>query len=154
MINHMERTEIKVLNNAKDDAIRNYELFKWKLEEQKVDLKETTLVFSRDNKMEHYEEIVKLENKFNNIYTIPSWISYLLIGLTLVYVSLIAILWLTKVLNLEKSYIVILLAVPTGIFLLLNVFLSYLRNRQLDNHIKNKEEKYRLYQEKIDKLDK
>ena len=152
MMSYMEKVEIKVLNNVKDDAIRNYQLFKWQLVEEKVDLKETTLVFERDNEVTYYQELVKLEEKFNKVYTIPSWIFYVLIGLTLVYVTTIAILWLTKVLDIEKSKMVIILAIPTGILLLVNVFISYLRNKQMDNHINKKEDKYRLYQEKVDRI--
>ena len=38
----MEKVEITVLNNVKDDAIRNYRLFKWELVEEKAGLKENT----------------------------------------------------------------------------------------------------------------
>ena len=148
----MEKVELKVLNNVKDDAKKNYELFKWKLEEEKSDLKETTLVFSRDENMPHYEEIVKLENKFNKVYSIPSWIFYVLIVITLVYVSVIGILFLTKVLNFDKSIVAVIIAVPTGILLLVNVGLSYLRNRQMAYHLNKKEEKYAKYQAKIDEI--
>ena len=152
MMFYMERTEIKVLNNVKEDAIKNYELFKWKLVEQKPDLKETTLVFERDNEVSYYQELVNLEEKFNKVYTIPSWLFYVFIGITLGYVSVMAILWLTKVINIEKGYFVIILAIPSGILLLLNVFFTYLRNKEMDNHINKKDEKYRIYQEKVDKL--
>ena len=148
----MEKVEIKVLNNVKDDAIKNYELFKWKLVEQVPDLKETTLVFERDNEVSYYPELVKLENKFNKVFSIPGWIFYLLIAITLVYVTTVAILWLTHVLNVEKGILVIIIAIPTGILLLLNVFLTYLRNKEMDYHINKKEEKYRIYQEKVDKI--
>ena len=148
----MEKVEIKVLNNVKDDAIRNYELFKWKLVEQTPDLKETTLVFERDNETSYYPELVKLENKFNKVFSIPGWIFYLLIAITLVYVTTVAILWLTHVLNVEKGLLVIIIAIPTGILLLLNVFLTYLRNKEMDYHINKKEEKYRIYQEKVDRI--
>ena len=148
----MEKVEIKVLNNVKDDAIRNYELFKWKLVEQTPDLKETTLVFERDNEVSYYPELVKLENKFNKVFSIPGWLFYVLIGITLVYVTTIAILWLTHVLNVDKGILVIIIAIPTGVLLLLNVFLTYLRNKEMDYHINKKEEKYRIYQEKVDKI--
>ena len=152
MMSYMEKVEIKVLNNVKDDAIRNYELFKWKLVEQVPDLKETTLVFERDDEVSYYPELVKLENKFNKVFSIPGWIFYLLIAITLVYVTTVAILWLTHVLNVEKGILVIIIAIPTGILLLLNVFLTYLRNKEMDYHINKKEEKYRIYQEKVDKI--
>ena len=152
MMSYMEKVEIKVLNNVKDDAIRNYELFKWKLVEQTPDLKETTLVFERDNETSYYPELVKLENKFNKVFSIPGWIFYLLIAITLVYVTTVAILWLTHVLNVEKGLLVIIIAIPTGILLLLNVFLTYLRNKEMDYHINKKEEKYRIYQEKVDRI--
>ena len=152
MMSYMEKVEIKVLNNVKDDAIRNYELFKWKLVEQVPDLKETTLVFERDNEVSYYPELVKLENKFNKVFSIPGWIFYLLIAITLVYVTTVAILWLTHVLNVEKGILVIIIAIPTGILLLLNVFLTYLRNKEMDYHINKKEEKYRIYQEKVDRI--
>lgn len=148
----MEKVEIKVLNNVKDDAIRNYELFKWKLVEQTPDLKETTLVFERDNEVSYYPELVKLENKFNKVFSIPGWLFYVLIGITLVYVTTIAILWLAHVLNVDKGILVIIIAIPTGVLLLLNVFLTYLRNKEMDYHINKKEEKYRIYQEKVDKI--
>ncbi len=154
MMGYMEKTEVKVLNNVKEDAKRNYELFKWKLVDEKNDLKETTLTFERDDNVPHYHEIVKLEDKFNRVYSIPSWIFYSLIALTLVYVSIMAILWLTKVINVEKTVFVVILAIPTGILLLLNVFLSYLRTKQMSNHINHKEEKYQKYQKLIDNLDK
>ena len=152
MMSYMEKVEIKVLNNVKDDAIKNYELFKWKLVEQVPDLKETTLVFERDNEVSYYPELVKLENKFNKVFSIPGWIFYLLIAITLVYVTTVAILWLTHVLNVEKGILVIIIAIPTGILLLLNVFLTYLRNKEMDYHINKKEEKYRIYQEKVDRI--
>ena len=148
----MEKVEIKVLNNVKDDAIKNYELFKWTLVEEKPDLKETTLVFERDNEVSYYPELVKLEEKFNKVYSIPSWLTYVLVGITLVYVTLMAILWLTKVLTVDKPMFVIIIAIPTGVLLMINVFLSYLRNRQMDYHINKKEEKYRVYQEKVDSI--
>ena len=152
MMSYMEKVEIKVLNNVKDDAIKNYELFKWKLVEQVPDLKETTLVFERDNEVSYYPELVKLENKFNKVFSIPGWIFYLLIAITLVYVTTVAILWLTHVLNVEKGILVIIIAIPTGVLLLLNVFLTYLRNKEMDYHINKKEEKYRIYQEKVDRI--
>lgn len=152
MMSYMEKVEIKVLNNVKDDAIRNYELFKWKLVEQTPDLKETTLVFERDNEVSYYPELVKLENKFNKVFSIPGWLFYVLIGITLVYVTTIAILWLAHVLNVDKGILVIIIAIPTGVLLLLNVFLTYLRNKEMDYHINKKEEKYRIYQEKVDKI--
>ena len=148
----MEKVEIKVLNNVKEDAKKNYQLFKWVLVEEKEDLKETTLVFQRDDQVPYYNELVKLENKFNKVYTIPGWVGYSLIVLILVYVTTIAILWLTHILNLEKQYLVILLAVPTGILLLANVFISYLRNKDMFNHLNKKEEKYAKYQKKVDEL--
>ena len=152
MMSYMEKVEIKVLNNVKEDAIRNYELFKWKLVEQVPDLKETTLVFERDNEVSYYPELVKLENKFNKVFSIPGWLFYVLIAITLVYVTTIAILWLTHVLNVDKGVLVIIIAIPTGILLLVNVFLTYLRNKEMDYHINKKEEKYRIYQEKVDKI--
>ena len=148
----MEKIEIKVLNNVREDAKRTHQLFKWKLVEEKIDLKETTLVFERDNEVSYYPQLVKLENSFNKVYTLPSWLSYVLIGLTLVYVTAIMILWLTKVLNLEKQYVVIILAIPTGILLLLNVLLTYLRNRELSKFTTKKEERYQKYQSLVDEL--
>ena len=148
----MEKVEITVLNNVKDDAIRNYRLFKWELVEEKAGLKETTLTFSRNNEVSYYQELVKLENRFNQVYSIPSWTSYVLIGLTLIYVTTIMILWLTHILNFDKSIVIIILAIPTAVLLLLNVFLSFLRNKELMKHINKKEEKYKIYQQKIDEL--
>lgn len=150
----MEKVEIKILNNVKEDAKRNYQLFKWELVEEKEDLKETTLIFQRDNEVPYYNELVKLENKFNKVYTIPGWIGYSIIGLILVYVSVIAILWLTHIINVEKQYFMLILAIPTGVLLLANVFISYLRSRQMFNHLNKKEEKYAIYQKKIDKISK
>ena len=152
MMSYMEKVEIKVLNNVKEDAIKNYQLFKWQLVEQHSDLKETTLVFERDNEVSYYPELVKLENDFNKVYSIPGWIFYVLIAITLVYVTTIAILWLTHCLPVEKGVMVIILAIPTGILLLINVGFSYLRNKQMDYHINNKDEKYQKYQEKVDKI--
>ena len=126
----------------------------WICEYLQSDLKETTLVFQRDDQVPYYQELVKLENKFNKVYTIPGWIGYALIALTLVYVSTIAILWLTHILNLEKQYLVIILAVPTGILLLANVFISYLRNREMHYHLTKKEEKYAKYQKLVDEISK
>ena len=148
----MEKVEIKVLNNVKEDAKKNYELFKWVLIDEKNDLKETTLTFQRDDQVPYYAQLVKLENKFNKVYSIPSWMFYLLIAITLVYVSVIAILWMTKVLDLPKSTIVLILAIPTGILLLVNVGLTYLRNREMNYHINHKDDKYRKYQEKINQI--
>ena len=68
------------------------------------------------------------------------------------YVSLIAILWLTHVLDVDKGKLVIILAIPTGALLLANVGLSYLRTKQMNDHIVNKENKYKIYQDKIDQL--
>ena len=82
----MEKIEIKVLNNVKDDAIKNYTLFKWVLLEEKPDLRETTLVFERDDQVSYYPELVKLEKKFNKVYSIPGWIGFLIIGLIVIYV--------------------------------------------------------------------
>ena len=152
MMPYMEKVEIKVLNNVKDDAIKNYQLFKWNLVEEKNDLKETTLVFERDNEVSYYNELVKLEDKFNKVYSIPGWLFYVLVGITLIYVTTIAILWLTHTLPMEKSQMILLLAIPTGVLLLINVFLTYLRNKEMDYHLNKKDEKYRKYQEKIDKI--
>ena len=135
----MEKIEIKVLNNIKDDAIKNYTLFKWVLIEEKPNLKETTLVFERDDQMDHYQEIVKLEKQFNNVYKIPGWIGYVLIGITLIYVTVIAILWITHILDMDKQSMIILLAVPTGVLLLLNVLFTYLRNREMQYHLNHKD---------------
>ena len=154
MMSYMEKVEIKVLNNVKEDAIKNYELFKWKLIDEKPDLKETTLTFERDNEVSYYAELVKLENKFNKVYTIPGWVFYILTSLTLIYVTLIAVLWLTHTLPVEKSTLVIILAVPTGVLLLINVFITYLRNKELDHHLNRKDDKYRVYQEKVDQITK
>lgn len=148
----MEKVEIKVLNNVKEDAKKNYQLFKWVLIEEKEELTETTLVFERDDQVPYYNDLVKLENKFNKVYTIPAWIGYALIGLILVYVTTIAILWLTHILNIEKQLLVILLAVPTGVLLLANVAITYTRNKEMHYHLTKKEEKYRKYQEKVDAL--
>ena len=152
MMSYMEKVEIKVLNNVKDDAIRNYQLFKWQLVEEKVDLKETTLVFERDNEVSYYQELIKLEEKFNKVYSIPGWLLYVFVGLTALYVSIIAILWLTHNLPMEKQQMIILLAVPTGVMLLLNVFLSYLRSKEMERHLNKKEEKYQQYQKKVDEI--
>ena len=152
MMSYMEKVEITVLNNVKDDAIRNYQLFKWNLVEEKNDLKETTLVFERDNETSYYKELVKLEEKFNKVYSIPGWIFYVLVGLTAVYVTLIAILWLTHNLPMEKQQMILLLAIPTGTLLLVNVFLSYLRTNEMNRHINKKEEKYQQYQRKVDEI--
>ncbi len=152
MMSYMEKVEIKVLNNVKDDAIRNYQLFKWQLVEEKADLKETTLVFERDNEVSYYQELVKLEEKFNKVYSIPGWLLYVLVGITALYVSIIAILWLTHNLPMEKQQMIILLAVPTGVMLLLNVFLSYLRSKEMERHLNKKEEKYQQYQKKVDEI--
>ena len=148
----MEKVEIKVLNNVKDDAKRNYQLFKWVLVEEKEDLRETTLVFERDNETSYYRELVKLENKFNKVYSIPGWIGYALVGLILVYVTIIAILYLTHIINVEKSLFVVIMAIPTGVLLLANVFISYLRSKEMYNHLNKKEEKYAQYQKKVDEI--
>lgn len=148
----MEKVEIKVLNNVKKDAIRSYELFLWRLEEEKNDLKESTLVFSRDDQVSYYPELVRLEKQFNKVYSIPSWASYILIGIALVYVSVMAILWLTHVITSDKSYFAIIIAVPTGVLLLINVLFTYLRNKQLNNFLNTKEDRYKKYQEKVNQL--
>lgn len=148
----MEKVEIKVLNNVKEDAKRNYQLFKWVLVEEKEDLRETTLVFERDNETSYYRELVKLENKFNKVYSIPGWIGYALVGLILVYVTIIAILYLTHIINVEKSLFVVIMAIPTGVLLLANVFISYLRSKEMYNHLNKKEEKYAQYQKKVDEI--
>ena len=150
----MEKVEIKVLNNVKEDAKKNYQLFKWNLVEEKNDLRETTLVFSRDENMPHYQEIVKLEERFNRVYTLPSWLSYAINGLFLVYVSVMAILWITKVVEVDKAIFVILLAIPTGVLLLANVLLTFLRNKEMSNFLNHKEEKYQKYQKLVDEIDK
>ena len=151
---HMEKVEIKVLNNVKEDAIENYTLFKWVLVEERPDLKETTLVFERDNQTSYYRDLVKLEKQFNNVYKIPGWLGYVLTILTLIYVTVIAILWITHKMDVEKQTMVIILAIPTGVLLLLNVFITYLRNKEMQYHINHKEEKYSKYQKKIDELTK
>lgn len=148
----MEKVKIQVLNNVAKDAIRNYTLFEWKLVEQKEDLKETTLVFERDDETPYYHELVKLENDFNKVYSIPAIVPYIFIILTLLYVSTMAILWLTHVINVEKVVFVIMLAIPTGVFLLLNVFVTFLRTRQMNYHLTKKEEKYQKYQKKVNEL--
>ena len=148
----MEKVEIKVLNNVAKDAIRNYTLFDWKLIEQKEDLSETTLVFERDDQTPYYHEIVKLENDFNKVYSIPAIVPYIFIIITLFYVSIMTVLWLTHVLNIEKIVFVVILAIPTGILLLLNVFVTYLRTRQMTYHLTRKEEKYQKYQKKVNEI--
>ena len=148
----MEKIEIKVLNNVKEDAKKNYQLFKWVLVDEKEDLKETTLTFQRDDQVPYYQELVKLENKFNKVYSIPGWVGYSLIGLILVYVTTIAILYLTHIINVEKQLLILILAIPTGILLLLNVFISYLRSKEMNYHLTKKEEKYAKYQKKVDEL--
>ena len=148
----MEKVKIQVLNNVAKDAIRNYTLFEWKLVEQKEDLKETTLVFERDDETPYYHELVKLENDFNKVYSIPAFVPYIFIILTLLYVSTMAILWLTHVINVEKVVFVIMLAIPTGILLLLNVFVTFLRTRQMNYHLTKKEEKYQKYQKKVNEV--
>ena len=148
----MEKVEIKVLNNVKEDAKKNYQLFKWVLVEEKEDLRETTLVFQRDDQVPYYQELVKLENQFNKVYSIPSWIAYGLIGLILVYVTTIAILYLTHIINVEKQILVLILAIPTGVLLLANVFITYLRSKEMNYHLTKKEEKYAKYQKKVDEL--
>lgn len=148
----MEKIEIKVLNNVKDDAIRNYQLFEWKLIEEKNDLRETTLIFERDNSTPYYQKLVKLENQFNNVYKIPSWVSYSLIVVTLIYVTVIMILWLTHVLQMQKSYVVLLLILPSGFLLLINLLINYIRSKEMQNHINSKENKYKIYEEKIKKI--
>ena len=148
----MEKIEIKVLNNVKEDAKKNYQLFKWVLVDEKEDLKETTLTFQRDDQVPYYRELVKLENKFNKVYSIPGWVAYSLIGLILAYVTTIAILYLTHIINVEKQFLVLILAIPTGILLLLNVFISYLRSKEMNYHLTKKEEKYVKYQKKVDEL--
>ena len=150
----MEKIEIKVLNNVKEDAKKNYQLFKWILVEEKEDLKETTLVFQRDDQVSYYSALVKLENKFNKVYSIPGWIAYALIGLILLYVTTIAILWLTHIIDVEKKYLILLLAIPTGLLLLGNVFITYLRSKEMDYHLNNKSEKYAKYQKRVDELTK
>ena len=149
----MEQVEIKVLNNVKDDAIKNYQLFRWVLVKETPGLKETTLVFERDDSMKHYNEIKKLETKFNNVYTIPSFLPYVFVVITLIYVSVIAILWLTHVLDVEKSILVVILAIPSGVLLLANVLITFLRQRQMNYHLNKKEEKYEKYKKLIEELD-
>lgn len=150
----MEKTTITIKNNVKEDCKKNYQLFEWTLLEEKNDLSETTLTFFRDNEVPYYQELVKLENRFNNVYTIPSWISYILIGLILIYVSLMAILFISKAIDIKKEMFVLILAVPTGILLLTNIFISYLRHKQLMEHINNKEKKYLKYQSLIEQIKK
>ena len=150
----MEKVEIKVLNNVKEDAKRNYQLFKWVLVEEKEDLKETTLVFQRDDQVSYYKDVVKLENRFNKVYTIPGWLAYVFIAIILIYVSVIAILWLTHIIDVEKKYLILLLAIPTGLLLLGNVFITYLRSKEMDYHLNNKSEKYTKYQKRVDELTK
>ena len=77
---------------------------------------------------------------------------YSLIGLILVYVTTIAILYLTHIINVEKQLLILILAIPTGILLLLNVFISYLRSKEMNYHLTKKEEKYAKYQKKVDEL--
>lgn len=148
----MEKVTINVLNNVKEDAKKNYELFEWKLIEEKNDLKETTLTFERDNSVSYYSELVKLENKFNRIYHIPSWVSYALIVVILIYVTTIAILWKCKAFDFDKAGVVLLMAIPTGVLLLVNTFITFLRSRDFNNHVNHKEEKYELYRSKISQL--
>ena len=148
----MEKAEIKVLNNVKEDAKRNYQLFKWVLIEETNGLTETTLVFERDDTAPYYQDLVKLENKFNKVYTIPGWLPFVFVGLILAYVTTMAILYLTHVINVEKSIFVVILAIPTGILLLLNVFITFLRNKQMFDYVNKKEEKYQKYQQMVDQI--
>ena len=148
----MEKVEIKVENNVKADAIKNYELFKWVLVDEQNDLKETILTFERDNTTPYHKDLVKLENEFNKVYSLPGWLSYIFVGIALIYVTIIAILYLTHVITLDKSIVAIIIAVPGGVLLLLNVLVSFIRNKQMNYHLTRKEEKYQKYQEKVDKL--
>ncbi|MCR5184832.1 MAG: hypothetical protein K6C32_01975 [Bacilli bacterium] len=150
----MSKVTITVLNNTRDDAIKNYQLFEWKLIEEKKDLKETTLTFERDENTPYYPELVALEEKFHKVYTFPSWLSYVLIAITLIYVSVIAILWISHVIDVKKEILVIILAIPTGVLLLINTGLSFLRSRQMNHHILHKEEKYQEYAKKIEEIKK
>lgn len=149
---HMEKTQIKVENNVKNDAIRNYRLFQWVLVDEVNDLKETTLTFERDNEVPYYKDLVRLENQFNKVYSLPSWLSYVFTVVALIYVSIMAILYLTHVITLDKSLVAIIIAIPGGVLLLLNVLVSFIRNKQMNHHLTRKEEKYQKYQEKVNQL--
>ena len=97
----MEKTVIKVLNNVKEDAIKNYTMFKWTLVDEHPDLKETTLTFERDDSLPYYQKLVALETKFNNVYTIPSWLGFAFIFVILGYVTTLLLLLLMVKINIQ-----------------------------------------------------
>ncbi len=141
-------------SSEKYDAISSYELFHYVLKkEEKVDDNKLKLTFTREEKY-NTKEMFYLEHKFFRVSHIPSLLIIVLMGISLVYVLVMLVLSLAKVIKFSNDDIKhILLIISPILLFLIAMLLSYIRNREINHYIKNKENILEEYKKKIEEIE-
>ena len=149
----MERKVIVVDEINIKTTLDKYHLFEYKLEGQKdLSKGKKEFVFTRDNSVPYYDELVKLENTYPN-YHYPKMIYTIIFSILafLIVTGLLITFFINKAF--AKSYWWIFI-IPTSICLLITVYFTY---RRIDIMKKIEMDKPRIdkeYKEKIENLKK
>ena len=146
-----EKTVITNPNNEKLVLDKHF-LFLWKCEEKKVIGNNIELRFSRDDSVPYIEDLRKLENEFGE-YKIKSMLPTIILpAIAIVLFTVFLIVFLFNRENFNFLTYFLALIVPALILIMGSVVFMVLRTRTINKIAREKPEKEREYQQKINEL--
>ena len=123
----MVSKKLVVFPYEKLTLIEEQEVFQWKLEKEIVKNNgKIELIFVRNEQINNYEKLVKLEKEFET-KIIPTFLTILPAILSMILLTIFLILFLTRDENFDAAKTLILFMIPSSILLLTTVILSYAR---------------------------
>lgn len=150
----MEQLKIKVNRQEKENAIKSHELFKWVLiKEEKIDTDKFFLYFERDSNLANIETIKKHENEYFKVSNVNGVLIIILPIISILYLTVFAILFMSKTLVLDEILRILLLIIPPAILMFTSYLLSKKRTSDLIKYIDNAKERYLQYKEIMEGLD-
>lgn len=150
----MEQLKIKVNRQEKENAINSHELFKWVLiKEEKIDNDKFFLYFERDSNLNNIKEIKRHENEYFKVSNINGVFIIVLPVIAIIYLTVFAILFMSKTLMLDEIIRILLLIIPPAILMFTSFLLHKKRTNDLIKYINNAKERYLKYKEIMEGLE-
>lgn len=141
----------KIVTNDLDESIKTYSIFDWKVTNKEINGYKTTVTFVRETDKPYYNELVKLEKKWNKETNFPAWPSYAFVLIAfLIFTAYLIVSFITNFQ--DKLTFFLAFMIPGLVFLFLAVVYFFIRTKKIEKIIASyydKRHEYNLESKKI-----
>jgi hypothetical protein len=150
----MEQIKIKVTSSEKSDAIQSHNLFKWNLvSDTKIETGCYLLQFERSENTPNLENIKRMEKEYFRVSKIGMKLIISLMVIAFIYLTVFGVLFLNKIINIDKIARVLILIIPSAIICFIAFLLSKKRMNDMNKYIDNVKQRYLDFKKRIEELD-